>query len=67
VNKEGDAISIKIQGESEPVYIALPNNGDPSVFSYQNEFNEMYSYSNTRTSDPQLFIDALNRLVADAK
>ena len=67
VNKEGDAISIKIQGESEPVYIVLPNNGDPSVFSYQNEFNEMYSYSNTRTSDPQLFIDALNRLVADAK
>jgi hypothetical protein len=66
VSKKGSTIVIeKVGGTTSS--IILPPEGEPSICSYQNEFPEYITYSNTRTSDPQVFFDALDALVASNK
>ncbi|MBO5619063.1 MAG: hypothetical protein J5902_03670 [Paludibacteraceae bacterium] len=66
VSKKSDGIVIEKVGGTVST-IVFPPHGEPSICAYQNEFPEYITYSNTRTSDPQLFIDALNALVAAHK
>ncbi len=66
VQKKGNEIHIEKVGGERSV-IVLPPENQPSLFSYQSEFHEVISYSNTRTSDPQEFIDALSALAAAYK
>jgi len=66
VTKKSDGIVIEKVGGTVSTIVFPPNNA-PSICAYQHEFNEYITYSNTRTSDPQVFIDALNALVAAHK
>ena len=66
VSKKSDGIVIEKVGGTVSTIVFPPHN-EPSICAYQNEFPEYITYSNTRTSDPQVFIDALNALVAAHK
>lgn len=66
VTKKSDGIVIEKAGGSVSTIVFPPHN-EPSICAYQNDFPEYITYSNTRTSDPQVFIDALNALVAAHK
>ena len=63
VTKKSDGIYIEKVGGSVST-IAFPHEGEPSIMAYQSEFPEYITFSNTRTGDPQDFLDALNALVA---
>ena len=66
VSKKSDGIVIEKVGGTVSTIVFPPHN-EPSICAYQNDFPEYITYSNTRTSDPQVFIDALNALVAAHK
>lgn len=66
VTKKSEGIVIEKVGGTVSTIVFPPRN-KPSICAYQNEFPEFITYSNTRTSDPQVFIDALNALVAAHK
>jgi len=63
VSKRTDGILIEKEGGTI-TSIAFPPRGEVSICTYQNDFPEYITFSNTRTSDPQVFLDALNALVA---
>ncbi len=64
VIKNSDTIEIGMVGGAKAV-IKLPPEGRPSLMYYQDENpNDEMSFSNTRTSNPQDFVDALNNLSA---
>lgn len=66
VTRRADEILIEKEGGTVSS-IVLPPEGVNSVCTYQNDFPEYITYSNTRTSDPQVFLDALNALVASSR
>ena len=66
VTKKSDGIVIEKVGGTVTT-IVFPPNGQKSVLTYQDQFNEFPTFSNTRTADPQAFLDALNALVAAFK
>lgn len=66
VTKKSEGILIEKVGGTTTSIVFPPNN-EPSLFAYQSEYPEYFDYSNTRTSDPQVFLDALNALVAAYK
>ncbi len=66
VTRRADEILIEKVGGTVSS-IVLPPEGVNSVCTYQNDFPEYITYSNTRTSDPQVFLDALNALVASSR
>jgi len=66
VTKRADEILIEKVGGTVSS-IVLPPEGETSICTYQNDFPEYITYSNTRTSDPQVFLDALNALVASSR
>lgn len=63
VTKKSDCIEIEKAGGKIST-IVFPPNEQPSLYAYQSEFPEYITFSNTRTGDPQVFLDALNALVA---
>ena len=66
VTKKSDGIYIEKVGGKVST-IAFPPDGGPSICAYQGEFPEYITFSNTRTGNPQDFLDALNALVAAYK